>query len=396
MKPVTGSLQIKKDKYYAVLNLRDENNKRKVKWVCIDGLSVKGNKTAAKKRLAEIISEYSQKEVYEKAVKSKSQRVKDEIAEMTVYEYVKYWLDSYQVNIQKITYGHYVMQVEGRIKKAFSKIKLNEITGDEINDFYNSILREGCKANTAIHYHAMLRTAFQHAVKRRIIPSNPCDQADRPKKNQFMAGYYSVDELRELLELTADDPMQIVILLAAYYGLRRSEVLGIKWNAVDFKEKKLTISHKITEEFIDGKTKLVGYDQMKTKSSYRTLPLIPEVEEALLREKEKQEEMKKIMRRAYNKEFQEYVCVDKLGKLISPNYVTSHFKVILQNNNLRKIRFHDLRHTCASVMLANGVQMKQIQDWLGHSTFATTADIYSHLDYKSKEESASVMSALLK
>ena len=82
-----------------------------------------------------------------------------------------------------------------------------------------------------------------------------------------------------------------------------------------------------------------------------------------------------------------------MGKLFRPNYVTDHFKLLLQQNGLRHIRFHDLRHSCASLLLSQGIAMKQIQDWLGHSTFATTADIYSHLDFNSKQESADAIAA---
>ncbi len=107
---------------------------------------------------------------------------------------------------------------------------------------------------------------------------------------------------------------------------------------------------------------IVGMDVMKTKSSYRTLPLIPQVEDALLKEKAKQEEMKRIMRRGYSKKYTEYICVDAIGELIKPDYVTDHFKIFLKANGLKVIRFHDLRHSCASLLLANGVPMKMIQD----------------------------------
>lgn len=168
----------------------------------------------------------------------------------------------------------------------------------------------------------------------------PVEQADRPKAEQFIGGYYNSAELKELLDKTESDPMHIVILLAAYYGLRRSEVLGIKWSAVDFESKTVSVEHKVVQNE-DG---VYGLDVMKTKSSYHTLPLIPQVEEALQKEKEHQAEMKRVMRRAYNKAYEEYICVDSLGDLIRPNYVTRHFKVILKENGLRNIRFHDLRH----------------------------------------------------
>ena len=104
-----------------------------------------------------------------------------------------------------------------------------------------------------------------------------------------------------------------------------------------------------------------------------------------------QEEYKRVCGKCYNREFLDYVCVDEMGNIIRPNYLTTSFQVLLEKNGMRKIRFHDLRHTCASLLLKNGVPMKQIQEWLGHSDFSTTANIYAHLDYNSKLNSADAM-----
>jgi integrase len=241
----------------------------------------------------------------------------------------------------------------------------------------------------------MLHRAFQQAVKRRIIPSNPCQQADRPNSVPFIGNYYNAEELKELLNCVEGDSIRLVIMLAAYYGLRRSEVLGLKWSAVDFTAKTVSIRHKILEEETKSGLVLKGYDVMKTKSSYRTLPLIPHIEEGLLAEKARQEEMRKTMRGSYSKEYTEYICVDALGRLITPQYVSNHFQIILRENGLRKIRFHDLRHSCASLLLANNIPMKMIQDWLGHSDMATTANIYSHIDSSSKLTSANTIEEVL-
>ena len=153
---------------------------------------------------------------------------------------------------------------------------------------YSEIISDNCKGSTAIHYHSLLHKAFKSAVKRRIILTNPCDQADRPRMTQFISSYYNQFEVRRLLDAIEDDPLRIVIVLTAYYGLRRSEVLGIKWEAIDFENKEIRIAHKIVNEKQNGKRVAVGHDSMKTKSSYRTLPLLPPVEEELKIEKEKQ------------------------------------------------------------------------------------------------------------
>ena len=260
---------------------------------------------------------------------------------------------------------------------------------DIVQNYYRELLSS--KNDTAQRHHALLHLAFKSAVKRRIIPSNPVEQADRPKAQQYIGKYYNAGELKELLDKTANDPIHIVIFLAAYYGLRRSEVLGLKWSAVDFENKTVSVNHKV----VQNDKGVVGMDVMKTKSSYRTLPLIPQVEEVLIAEKEKQEEMMRVMRRGYCKKYTDYICVDAIGELIKPNYVTDHFKVVLKEKGLKPVRFHDLRHSCASLLLANGVPMKMIQDWLGHSDMGTTANIYSHIDSESKKASAMAIGTAL-
>lgn len=142
---------------------------------------------------------------------------------------------------------------------------------------------------------------------------------------------------------------------------------------------------------LDGKVQLVAADTTKTKSSLRTLPLVPFVKERLLVLKKEQENNRRLCGRSYHKQFAGYVCINEMGDLIKPHYVTEQFPKLLDANGLRRIRFHDLRHSCASRMLANGVPMKQIQEWLGHSDFSTTANIYAHLDYNSKLSSADAM-----
>lgn len=228
-----------------------------------------------------------------------------------------------------------------------------------------------------------LHLVFKNAVKQKIIPTNPCDQADRPKSQQYIGSYYNANELKKLLECLEGDPMRMPVILSAYYGLRRSEALGLKWDAIDFDTGVICIRHKV----ISVNNELIGMYVMKTKSSYRSLPLIPAVAEELKREKARQEEMQRVLRGSYNKQYLEYICVDAIGNLIRPQYVTEHFGVILKQHEMRKIRFHDLRHSCASLLLANEVPMKMIQDWLGHSDMGTTANIYSHIDSNSKQGS---------
>ena len=175
------------------------------------------------------------------------------------------------------------------------ELRLNEVSPQHIQDFYQTILDDNCTTNTVIHYHAVIRKALQTAVKKDVLSKNAADQVDKPKKNVFRGNFYSEDEMMTLFDVISGDPLELCVKIAAYYGLRRSEVLGLRWDAIDFTKKTLSISHKVIEAEVDGKYVPVGEDVLKTKSSFRMLPLIPSVEKLLLEEKEKQEMFRRLL-----------------------------------------------------------------------------------------------------
>ncbi len=142
---------------------------------------------------------------------------------------------------------------------------------------------------------------------------------------------------------------------------------------------------------VGGKTQIIEQESAKTKSSMRTLPLVGRFKEYFAEVKVAQELNKQVCGNCYNYEYDGFVFVDELGERMKPDYLTSQFPAFIQRHGMKKMRFHDLRHSCASLLLANGVPLKQIQDWLGHSDFFTTANIYAHLDYSSKLSSAQAM-----
>ena len=210
-----------------------------------------------------------------------------------------------------------------------------------------------------------------------------------------MASYYTAQEMEELFQAARGSRLELIILFAAFYGLRRSEVLGLRWDAIDFEAGTLTIRHIVTSANIEGKHILIQADRAKTSSSLRTLPLVEGFAQRLKELKKQQEYNERLCGNCYNKKYKGYLFVDEMGNLILPNAVSENFGKLLKAHGLRHIRFHDLRHSCASLLLKQGVPMKQIQEWLGHSDISTTANIYAHLDSQSKQLSAATMEKAL-
>lgn len=373
---VAGHLHEKNGYYYIILNLTDSAGRRKPKWIST-GLTIKGNKKRAEQMLMEERRKYA------------NTKAGDDVL---FADFMEQWLEIVKSTVSIPTYSSYVNAVKSIIAPYFrkKKILLRDLQAHDIQMFYQEQLQR-VKASSVIHYHANIHKALKYAVKNDMIPSNPADKVERPKQDKFYGNFYDRDELNKLFEAVTGTKLELPVLLGAFYGLRRSEIVGLKWSAIDFEQNTITISHTVTSCNLDGKCVIVAKDTTKTKSSRRTLPLVPYFHEKLLAVKAQQGRNQKLCGRSYNREFLEYICVDDIGDRFKPNYITSQFPRLLERNGFRKIRFHDLRHSCASLLLASGVPMKHIQEWLGHSDFSTTANIYAHLDYSSKLTSASAM-----
>lgn len=256
--------------------------------------------------------------------------------------------------------------------------------------FYSEMLRK-VKPNTVIHYHAIIHSALKYAVKTDMLVQNVVDKVDRSKKNSFQPVFLSAEKMQKMFEALRGTKLELPVLVAAFYGFRRGEVLGLKWDAIDFERGTISVIQTVTTITLDGKQTEIEQQSAKTKSSLRTLPLIGSFREYFLQVKEAQELNKQICGNCYNHEYDGFVFVDELGERMRANYLTSAFPKFLESHGLRRMRFHDPRHSCASLLLANGMTLKHIQEWLGHSDFTTTANIYAHLDYKSKITSAQAM-----
>ncbi len=390
---VAGHLREKRGYYHMVLSFRDENRKRQTPSKST-GLPVKGNKKRAEAMLLTARQEMELE--LKKREKRRAQAHPDNPSDVLFTVFMLEWLEMMKSNVEITSYASYSICIKSRIVPYFEEhhpdLKLQEVTPKHIQDFYSYELRErGVTTNTVLRRHANIRKALQYAFKIGLIENNPADRIERPKKNHFSGSIYNEKELEQLFELVKGKPIELGVILAAFYGLRRSEAVGLKWSAIDFEQKTITIRHTVTQVFMDGKSIIIEKDRTKTKSSHRTLPLVPPFEELLHALKARQDMNKQLCGRAYCMKDAEYIYVNDIGELVKPGYITEHFPNMLKKNNLRKIRFHDLRHSCASLLYANGVSLKEIQEWLGHSDISTTSNIYTHLDFNSKIASANAI-----
>lgn len=290
------------------------------------------------------------------------------------------------------TYSSYAAMIKKPVGPYFRQrnLTLRELEARHLQMFYSEMLRK-VKPNTVIHYHAIIHSALKYAVKTDMLVQNVADKVDRPKKNSFQPVFLSAEEMQKMFEALRGTKLELPVLVAAFYGFRRGKVLGLKWDAIDFERGTISVIRTVTTITVDGKQTEIEQQSAKTKSSLRTLPLIGSFREYFMQVKEAQELNKQVCGNCYNHKYDGFVFVDELGERMRVEYLTNAFPKFLESHGLRRMRFHDLRHSCASLLLANGVPLKHIQEWLGHSDFTTTANIYAHLDYKSKITSAQAM-----
>ena len=377
---VAGHLTLKNGRYYAVLNYRNAGGQRKTKWISL-GLPEKGNKRKAEAELARLRAEFKP-----------PKEVGDLSSDMLFADYLLEWLEIAKGRLAVATYSSYAAMIKKPVGPYFRQrnLTLRELEARHLQMFYSEMLRK-VKPNTVIHYHAIIHSALKYAVKTDMLVQDVADKVDRPKKNSFQPVFLSAEEMQKMFEALRGTKLELPVLVAAFYGFRRGEVLGLKWDAIDFERGTISVIRTVTTITLDGKQTEIEQQSAKTKSSLRTLPLIGSFREYFLQVKEAQELNKQVCGNCYNHEYDGFVFVDELGERMRANYLTSAFPKFLESHGLRRMRFHDLRHSCASLLLANGVPLKHIQEWLGHSDFTTTANIYAHLDYKSKITSAQAM-----
>lgn len=377
---MTGSLQQKNGKYYAVINLTDQSGKRKQKWIST-GYEIKGNKKKAEQFLRDKLKEF---ELQENLI----------FTDMLFCDYAVHWLQVVEKTVDIITFQGYKGITEAHIIPYFKDngLKLSEIKRADIQQYVDVKFtcgridgKGGLSPKTVKRHKLIIQFICKEAIKNNLILKNPCEFVVLPKQQRREADFYTLEELQQMFQCLKDETLYPLLYFTVMYGLRRSEVLGLKWDSINFASGIVTIKHTVVRF-----STVVEKDSTKNASSFRSYPLTTEIKEILLQLKQQENENRKLFGRDYNES--DYIFKWADGKSFAPDYVTRKFSQLLKKHNLRHIRFHDLRHSCASLLIANDFSLKDIQEWLGHSDIQVTANIYAHLDVKRKNNIASSMS----
>lgn len=354
---ITGRLVDVNGNYYAILNLKHPDGKRLQKRFNLE-LPVANNKRRAQEKLHDLCMQYTRKQWVEQNSKN-----------VVLMDFIQAWIEQRKPEISPSTYRSYKHIADRYMHNYFYDLPIYQVSFWNIEDYYGYLLYSGLSSTTVQHHHGLLKTVFHEAHRRGIISEDPMEFVKRPKREQPKVSYYTLEEAQRLIEEVRGTKLELPVTLSLTYGFRRSEVLGLRWGDIDFQECRIFACHTIVEGLEDGKRILIGRDIMKTAGSRRTLPLFEPITTMLKEEWEHKKELNPI-----------FVCSDRKGQMMKPDVLTHDFKKFLEEHGLRHIRYQDLRHSCASLMLAAHVPLIQVQHWLGHSTMLTTTNMYAHLD----------------
>ena len=293
---------------------------------------------------------------------------------LTVGEYVERWLkDSVRGTVRQSTYETYEYMTYPHIVPALGRVKLKALTPVHVRSFYREKLDGGLSSATVRKMHGVLQKALDQAVSDGLIPRNAAKGIKLPQGKKKEIRPLSPDEARTLLDTARGDRLEALYVLAISTGLREGELLAMRWEDVDLEDAVLRVSQTLTRE--GGK---VSVGPPKTKNSRRTVGLTNGAIEALrghlTRQLEEMERVGSLYRPGG------LVFANEVGGIVNPSNLRNRsLKALLKRAGLPSIRFHDLRHTCATLLLSRNVNPKIVSEMLGHSTIAITLDTYSHV-----------------
>jgi integrase len=293
---------------------------------------------------------------------------------LRVEDYLDRWLKgSVRGNVKPITFESYERVLRVHVVPTLGRAKLNNLTPLHLQSLYRERLDSGLSSRTVQYVHVLMHRALKQAVRWGLLPRNVSEAVDPPRIHRKEMHPLSPVQARTFLEVAREDRLETLYVVALHCGLRQGELFGLRWSDVDLEEGTLQVNRTLTQTK-DGPVFTVP----KTLKSRRNVRLTNSAVEALKRHSERQAQEMVKMDTLY--EDQGLVLASEVGTPLNRQNVTQRsFKPLLLRAGLPKIRFHDLRHTCATLLLGKGVHPKFVQELLGHSTIAITLDTYSHI-----------------
>lgn len=370
---MAGSIRKRGNKYQVIIELgKDANGKRLRRYFTAD------NETDAKKILTE--NEYQ--------LQRNSYILPSTI---TFEQLLNRFFNNYVVNNCEITTQQsYRKNLDKYIIPQLGKIKLQELTPFHIENYYSYLIKEvHLSPNTVYRHHAIIHKALDYAVRLKLVSTNVSDAVELPKKKAFESRIYTLEELQKLIYYLENSDIKTPVSLAIYLGLRREEIIGLKWSNVDLENR--IISIKEVQTIFD---KGLITKKPKTSTSNRSLYISDDLFKILVEQKQKQEEYKEQLKSKYFKS--DYVCTQNNGKPFRPEQLSKLFSIFLKKYNLPHIRLHDLRHSFASLLYYNNVPINDISKTLGHSDITTTLKIYTHTFDNIQKNTIMTMNNLIK
>ena len=312
-------------------------------------------------------------------------------ADMKLEEFLAEWLKTVASSSTKSTHITYSWTVSKRIVPYIGNVNLNDLRPDRIQRFYHHLQSEGC-SNHAVHVtHKTLTAAMNHASKLGLIGRNPCSGTTPPKPEQPEMKFYDDQQVRFLLKTAREigDRFYPLYYLAIHAGMRQAELMGLKWEDMDWELGTIQVKRQVRH----FKGQSYSFTEVKSKSGIRSIKLGKEALEVLKEHKREQD----LMIRSVG---QNWIDLDLVFPSLSGTpYTASNirraFRNLLKVSRLPKIRFHDLRHTSASLMLNHGIPVLIVSKRLGHSKPSMTLDVYGHLIPSRQEEAAQLMDNLM-
>ncbi|WP_273000758.1 tyrosine-type recombinase/integrase [Hydrogenibacillus schlegelii] len=311
----------------------------------------------------------------------------------TLAAYLKRWMETVQKQrVRPQTYEDYVKIIRRHIAPTLGNIRIDKLQPAHIQTLYAQKLDEGLSPNTVRIIHAILRRALAQAVKWGQIPRNPADAVERPRIARRETPALTPEQVRAFLAAAREDRLYALYVLAITTGMRQGELLGLRWEDVDLEEGRLYVRR----QMIWRRNTEPHLSEPKTAKGRRPVELPPMAADALRQHRKQQVEERLLAGPAWQDRWG-LVFTTSIGTPINPSNLRSRsFRKVLQRAGLPPIRFHDLRHTHATMLLAAGVHPKLVQERLGHSTVAITLDVYSHATPAMHRQVADTVEQLLR